>query len=185
MPHLKFNWVDVLFVTLLIRIGYIGFKKGFLLESIKLLGLLFSVVFSINNYTKLADFLANRSTRLARSVDDIVSFLAIFIIGILIFKIVSILVGLFIGHNKDKKPVLVSIVIGLLLGIVRGLVVIGLTYTLFISSPFKYLVVSTKENAFSSKYAQGILPFVYKVGINCYPGEKINSPLLELINEAQ
>ena len=77
MPHIKFNWVDILFITLLIRICYIGFKNGILPEFFRLLGLLFAFIVSFNNYTILSQYLSTH-TRYPGQELDVISFVFIF-----------------------------------------------------------------------------------------------------------
>ncbi|MFH1478534.1 MAG: CvpA family protein [Candidatus Omnitrophota bacterium] len=179
MPHINFNWVDILFVTILIRIGYISFRKGLLPEFFRLVGIFCAVIFTFNNYILLAQYIADR-TKLEVEKLEVLSFVFEFFVILLIFKILAVLIGLLVG---TKNVPLSSRVIGVLFGFARGLLVISLVYTLFINSPFEYLILSTKENAFSAKYIQDVLPTIYRYGINCYPGEKIETPVVEIINK--
>jgi len=84
--------------------------------------------------------------------------------------------------GRKENVSLPSRVIGLLLGIGRALLVTSLIYMFFINSPFSYLKKSAEQRSFSSQYITRIAPFAYKTGINFYPWEKIETPLVKLLN---
>jgi len=181
MPHIRFNWIDILFVTLLVRIGYIGFKTGFLPEFFRLMGLLIAFVLSFNNYTSVSTFLSSY----ARWTDvnlDMISFLSIFLAILFIFKILAILARSFLGSDNIFA---FSRFIGLALGFARGILLVSLIYTLFINSPFEYLETSAKTRSFSGKYVSGIPGFIYKMGINFYPGKSVETPLVKQLEEEE
>ena len=179
MPHIRFNWVDILFVTLAIRICYVGFKNGLLPEFFRLLGLLLAFVFSFNSYTLLSQFIIAHTKR-AGARPDVISFLSIFLTVLFVFKLLAIGANFIFGKKENVS--FSNKVIGLLLGIGRGLLVISLIYTFFINSPFSYLAKSAEQRSFSSQYITRIAPFAYKIGINFYPGERIETPLMKVLN---
>ena len=179
MPQIKFNWVDILFVTLLIRICYIGCKNGLLPEFLRLIGLLSAFIFSFNNYTLLSDFLSGHIKWISGGL-DMVSFLFIFVAALFVFKILALFAVLFLGSDNIS---LSSRLMGFLLGCGRGILLIGLIWTLFVNSPFRFLSVNAKERSFSGQYVSDVAPFVYKAGIEFYPWEKIETPLVELLEE--
>jgi len=179
MPHIRFNWVDVLFVTLLIRIGYIGFKNGFLPEFFRLLGLLAAFILSFNNYTLVSQFLSAHA-KWTGAKPDVISFLFIFLLIVFIFKIfATVSANLLSKRESISGPDRLA---GLVLGLGRGALLVGLIYVLFVNSPFKYLSTSTKDRSFSGQYISKVAPFVYKIGINFYPWHKNKTPLVKLLN---
>jgi len=177
MPLTSFNWVDIIYVTLLIRICYVGFKNGFLPEFFRVLGLLAAFIFSFNSYTLLSDFLSTH-TKWTGPEPDVISFLAIFLTAIFVFKILAVTAQALLSGGGISGP---NRLLGLALGLGRGVLLIGLVYTLFVNGPFEYLSRSAKERSFSSKYVFHVAPFVYKSGINFYPWEKVATPLVELL----
>ncbi|MFA6216097.1 MAG: CvpA family protein [Candidatus Omnitrophota bacterium] len=56
----QFNWVDIVFVLILLRFCYIGLKNGFPSELFKFLGTMFSIYISLHYYAIVSDFLAAR-----------------------------------------------------------------------------------------------------------------------------
>ena len=176
MPHIKFNWVDVLFVTLLIRICYVAFKSGFLPEFFRLLGLLAAFIFSFNNYTLVSQFLSTH-TKWTGAEPDAISFLFIFLLIIFLFKIFAVTTTSLLGKENISGP---NKIVSLVLGFGRGVLLISLVYIFFVNSPFEYLSRSTEDRSLSGQYVSGVAPFVYKIGINCYPWEKRETPLVKL-----
>jgi uncharacterized membrane protein required for colicin V production len=177
MPQIKFNWVDILFVILLFRTCYIGFKNGLLPEFFRLLGLFSAFVLSFNNYILISDFLA-KHVRLTGLKAEITGFLFIFLSVILAFKLLAVLTEKILGVSESVS--LANKVIGFALGLVRGILLTGLIYFLFIHSPVNYFYKSAKEKSFSASYASLMAPFAYKAGMRVYPFEKYETPLVKL-----
>ncbi len=181
MPHIRFNWVDILFVTLLIRISYVGFKNGLLPEFLRLLGLFSAFIVSFNNYTSLSNFLLSHTKWTEANLDGI-SFLFLFLVVLFVFKILAILARGFLGGDNISG---LNRGIGLTFGIARGLLLVSFIYILFVNSPFGYLRRSAEERSFSGRYVSNIPRVIYKKGINLYPGEKVDTPLVKRLEEEE
>ncbi len=178
MPQIKFNWVDIFFVILLFRICYVGFKNGLLPEFFRLLGLFLAFVLSFNSYILISDFLAKHA-KLTGLKADVTAFLFIFLIIILIFKLLAILADKILGVSENVS--LSNKIVGLVLGLTRGILLIGLIYILFIHSPVNYFNKSAKEKSFLAPYASFVAPFAYRAGMSVYPFEKHETPLVQLL----
>ena len=72
-------------------------------------------------------------------------------------------------------------IVGLALGLGRGVLLIGLVYILFIYSPVNYFYKSAKEKSFSAPYASLAAPFAYRTGMSVYPFEKHETALVKLL----
>ncbi len=178
MPHIRFNWVDILFVTLLIRICYVGYKNGFLPEFFKLLGLLTAFIFSFNNYALVSNFLATH-TPWSGAGPDVISFLFIFLLILVVFRILTKGIDLFFGGGNIS---MFSSLAGLALAAGRGLLLVSLIYVLLVNSHFEYLSKSVQERSTSGQYIVNIAPAVYKTGIGLYPWKKYETPLVKLLD---
>ncbi|MFC1623882.1 CvpA family protein [Candidatus Omnitrophota bacterium] len=179
MPHIRCNWVDILFVTLLIRICYIGFKNGILPEFFRLSGLLSAFIFSFNNYTLVGHFFSTH-TRWIGARPDIISFLVIFLFILFIFKILASAASLLLSGGGMSG---LSRIIGLVLGFVRGFLMISLLHVLFVNGPFEYLSRSVEGRSFFGQYTSRPAPFVYETGIKFYPWRKIETPFVKLLEK--
>jgi len=180
MPQIKFNWVDIFFVILLFRIGYIGFKNGLLPEFFRLLGLFLAFILSFNNYILASDFLAKHA-RLTGLKAEITGFTAIFLIALLFFKLLAVIASKLLGNSENVS--FANKAVGLMLGLARGVLLTGLVYILFIHSPVNYFYKSAKEKSFSAPYASLVAPFAYKTGMSVYPFEKHETPLVKLLTK--
>ncbi|MBU0759295.1 MAG: CvpA family protein [Candidatus Omnitrophica bacterium] len=175
----KCGWVDILFVTLLIRIGYIGFKNGLLPEFFRLLGLFSAFILSFTNYTLVGRFLTNHTKWNGASLEAI-SFLFIFLTALFIFKLIAIGVSLL---SSQENVSLSSRIIGLAFGFCRGVLLISLIYILFVNNQIRYLSRSAREKSIISRYITGIAPAAYDIGINLYPWPRIDTPLAQMLKK--
>lgn len=153
----KFNWVDILILTLMIRALYIGFKRGFINEILHLLALVASI-FVVFHYTPLCVKYLESSIffkpQFARAMTFIflwglVSLLAKFARGalLLVFKV-------------EAKSFLDKIG-GVAIAAVRGLLLCSLTLWLLVSTESAY-AIRTINGAYTSKYVVQWAPNVYK-----------------------
>ncbi|MFH1854002.1 MAG: CvpA family protein [Candidatus Omnitrophota bacterium] len=179
MSLTKFGWVDILFITLLIRIGYIGFKNGLLSEFFRLTGLFSAFIFSFNNYALAGSFLSDRIKWNGASL-DIISFIVIFLAIILIFKLIATAANLLSNRENASFS---NKIIGLAFGFCRGVLLISLIYVLFINSHVEYLSRSAREKSMLSQYVTDVAPAAYDIGINLYPWTKIDTPLVKLLRK--
>ena len=179
MPLIKFNWVDILFVTLIIRICYVAFKNGFLPEFFRLFGLLAAFIISFNSYTALSAFIAAHA-KWTGIKPAVISFSFIFLAILLIFKMLSVGVSMLLGHENVSRP---NKLTGLTLGFVRGLLFVSLVYVFFVNSPFGYLSTSAKDRSFSGNFFSRVAPAVYNACVTFYPGGKNETPLVRLLEK--
>ena len=180
MPQIKFNWIDIVFVILLFRTCYVGFKNGLLPEFFRLSGLFLAFILSFNSYILISGFLA-KNARISGVKSEILGFLLIFLATILIFKLLSVLADKLLGNSENVS--LANKAIGLMLGLGRGVLLIGLMYLLLIHSPVNYFYKSAKEKSFSAPYASLVAPFAYKTGMSVYPYQRIETPLVKLLGK--
>jgi len=180
MPQIKFNWVDIFFVIILFRTCYVGFKNGLLPEFFRLFGLFLAFVLSFNSYILASDFLA-KHIKLTGLKADIIGFIFIFLITLLAFKLLAVLADKLLGNSENVS--LANKIVGLALGLGRGIILIGLIYILFIHSPVNYFYKSAKEKSFSAPYASLVALFAYKIGMSVYPFEKHETPLVKLLKK--
>ena len=179
MPHIRFNWVDILFVTLLIRICYIAFRRGFLSELLRSLGLLTAFIVSFNNSASLGEFIATHA-RWTGARPGIISFIFIFIVALVIFKVLAIGVMIFLRSGDVS---MLSKLAALTLSLGRGLLLASLVYSLIVNSPFEYLSRSARDRSFSGRYVSGIAASVYRSSVNFYPGGESESSLGRLLEQ--
>ncbi len=180
MPQIKFNWVDIFFIILLFRTCYVSFKNGLLPEIFRFLGLFLAFVLSFTNYILAASFLAKHA-RLTGLKAEATGFISIFLTVLLVFKLLAVAANKLLGNSENVS--FANKIVGLVFGVLRGVLFIGLFYFLFIHSPVDYFYKSAKEKSFSAPYASLVAPFAYKTGISVYPFEKYETPLVKLLGK--
>lgn len=181
----QFNWLDILVIIILFRIGYISVKTGVPVEFFKLLGTLATIYLSLHYYTTLADWIVQR-TPLAKEKApleflDFVSFLFLAIVGYFIFISLRVVFSRFI--RMEATPNLNRFA-GLALGIARGFLLAGLIIFMLVISSSSYLRNSV-INSYLGKRMFKIAPNTYswlwnKVASKFVSGEKLNETLLEV-----
>jgi uncharacterized membrane protein required for colicin V production len=176
MPNIRFNWVDLVFLTLLVRICYIGYKNGFLPEIFKSLGLLCAFLFSFNSYTLLSNALL-RYIKFPNARLEVISFLFIFLSIILLFKLFSLIAVNFLGISE--KISLTNMVIGLILSFGRALLFLGILCFFLSNSSMEYLSKSVRSKSLTGQYLNDVAPMVYKSSMNFYIWKKVKTPLVD------
>ncbi|MBU0709448.1 MAG: CvpA family protein, partial [Candidatus Omnitrophica bacterium] len=141
----KFNWIDLFFLVLIIRIFYVSYKTGLVTECFKFLGAISAVYLSLHYYTTFSDLIYSRflTQKLPLDFIDFLSFIILSILGYLI--IVSIR-GIFVRFIKIEAMPNLNKFAGMLFGAARAVLVVSLiSFTLTISS-VSYLENSVKDS---------------------------------------
>lgn len=156
----KFNFLDFIVLILLFRICYIAAKTGLSVEIFKLLGVICSTYIALHYYTTLSDRIQRRFMPEAMPLEfmDFIIFILLTVAGYLLFVGLRSILFRFVQLNAIPK---INQFAGLILGMARGFLVVGLlSYTLVISS-VTYLNSSVKHSYLASK-ASVISPQSYE-----------------------
>ncbi|MEW6101480.1 MAG: CvpA family protein [Candidatus Omnitrophota bacterium] len=156
---LKLNWVDILFVTVLLRTCFVSFKTGFTVESFKLLGILFSIYVSCHYYTALSDVIQKYfpTEKFPLEFLDFLVFLLLVIIADAFFILLR---SVFYHFMKLQAVPALNKWGGLVLGLVRAYFLIGLIVFMLIISTLDYLRNSALNSYLGRRF--------YKVAPNTY-----------------
>ena len=154
--ELKFNWIDLIALLILIRIIYIAVSRGFVIEFFKTLGSLGSLFFSFQFYENLGEFFLKYFHFLGE-FSKLVSFLLIYGVGWLVIKYIRvILIFLF----KVEAHSLIERWFSLFLGIFRASLLISITFFLLHLLNIEYLNKSL-ESSFSFYLLKNLAPKTY------------------------
>jgi len=122
-PQLKFNWLDLVSLLIIIRVIYIAVSKGFVVEFFKIIATLAGIFFSFQFYTDLGNFFLNHLPFLGKDVAFLLGFVLIFsVIWLLIRYLRTILTFLF----KVEPHTIIERWFSLFLGILRASLLISL-----------------------------------------------------------
>lgn len=144
-----FNWVDVLFIIILLRIAYIAIKKGVVVESFKLCGTLFALYISLHYYPVVSDWL--RSLFGLKNVPlDFLDFVICFFLAGLGYIVFVAIRAVFTSFIKMEPSQRLNKLCGLLLGGARIILCTSLVAFVLSVSTITYLVRSVRYSYFGS-----------------------------------
>ncbi len=181
----QFNWLDILLIIILFRMGYISMKTGIPVVFFKLLGTLVAVYLSLHYYTNLSGLLAQRlpvnKEKMPLELLNLLSFIFLAIAGYLILLPPRVVFSRFIKMeatpNLNKWG-------GLVLGIARGFLLVGLVTFMLVISGSGYLKKSV-TNSYLGRRAFYVAPNTYtwlwnKITSKFMTGEKLNEAIPSL-----
>src|SRR3989338_6816197 len=155
----QFNWVDIFFAILLIRICYVAVKNGFPVELFKLLGTILASYLSLHYYIIFSDDIVGRigAKFIPLEYLNSFSFIALAILGYLIFvllrKVFSRFIQMEAVPNLNKWG-------SLILSMMRGFLFVSLLIFTLVIAPTGYFRNSV-NNSYSGKRLFNIAPMTY------------------------
>jgi uncharacterized membrane protein required for colicin V production len=170
----RLNWIDILVLILLVRVVYISAKTGFVIEFMKMLGVLFSCFFAFHFYTKLASYLAS-CTNMAQASLEVVSFLVIWLVVFWLCQLARN--GLFVVFTVQTLS-LVDRWGAAVVSLIRFFLTASMVLYVFLASGYAYMEKMT-VSSFSQKYVLKVAPTVYFKTVNgfvvkFFPEQKVN-----------
>jgi uncharacterized membrane protein required for colicin V production len=180
-----FNFLDFVIIIVFLRICYIAAKMGLSIEMFKLPGVIFSTYIALHYYTNLSDFLYKQFLPKSMPLEftDFIVFILLISAGYLGFVGLRSILFRYVQLNAIPK---INQILGLILGIFRGFLIIGLiSFTLTIST-VKYFSNMVKYSYLGSK-AVTISPGTYdwlwnNIFSKFSAQEKYNATISETLN---
>ena len=156
-PITRFNWVDIIVIILLIRMGYIGFELGVSTELVKLAGLLVGFFVSFRYYQGLGDALSQVTSLPVEWAAALVMVALVFFLYIVVTKGLGLLEKLVqvSFHPKLKN------VGGLLIGLVRAVLVVSILLVVCRQFRSPYMESSIEEHSLTGSFIVRMAPAVY------------------------
>lgn len=157
IPFSQINWVDVLVVILLVRMGYIGFRLGLSVELLKLSGTVGGICVGFRYYQAAGDWVAAYSflsTEWASTLAMGVLVVAGYFGVTRLFRLGERLVQM----SFEKR---VNQVGGLAAGLVRGALVASVVLVACMQLPAPHLQESIDPHSVSGKAVSKMAPAVY------------------------
>ncbi len=143
----QFNWLDIFVVIFLLRIIYIAARSGLPVEIFKLLGVLVAVYISLHYYTLLSDrilgFFAAGKEKVPLEFADFVSFVVLAVAGYMVFVLLR---SVFCKFIKMEAVANLNRFGGLILGLFRAYLLLGLIMFAMAISSVSYMEKSVKES---------------------------------------
>jgi membrane protein required for colicin V production len=182
----KFNFLDFIILIVLFRICYIAAQTGLSIEIFKFLGVLFSTYISLHYYASVSDLIRRSFLPKEMPVEftDFIAFVLLLVLVGLSFVIIRNILVRFVQLNAIPK---INKIFGLILGIGRAYLVIGLiAFTLMISSVSYFR--SSVEHSYLGSRAFTISPQTYdwlwsNIFSNFSAQEKFNPMVTETVGK--
>ncbi len=173
------NWVDLIVLSILLRTICLGWKRGFIKELLRFLGLIFTTFITLHFMPKLGQFL-NHYFSVTVSYQNCIAYLFLWLMGHYTFLIIrdglSLIFKIHIKSRLDN-------IAGLLLGSMRGLLIGGLMVILVYISGIKPLVQEAKQSTwgkFLGFLSLGIYFSSQAMVHTIFPQEGPNKSILDL-----
>ena len=152
------NWVDLLVVIAMLRIGYVAFEEGFSHEIFPLIAIICNLILSLRYYNKLAIILSKHMFNLPMDLSAFISFTAL-VVGLgFIFRFIKAVLDKIIKitwHSTIEKFG------GLIVGLVRASILISMILIIITLVPLSYLTWSVTERSLTGMYFLKIGPAIY------------------------
>jgi uncharacterized membrane protein required for colicin V production len=182
----QFNFLDFIIIIVLFRICYIAARMGLSVEIFKLSGVVFATYIGLHYYTALADLFNKRFLPKSMPLEftDFVFFVLLITAVYLVFVVLRSVLFRFIQLNAIPR---INQVAGLVLGIFRGFLVVGLISFSLAISTVNYFSNAVKRSYLGSR-AVTISPRTYtwlwgNIFSKFSAQEKYNSTITEIINK--
>ncbi len=162
------NWLDVVWLIVIVFFLVRGAMKGFFREIFGLLGVFVGLIVAVNYSQGVGNIIRGEITRLSPQVAKGISFAIIFV-GI---ALIGGLIGLvFHGMSKYSPVRGIDRGGGLILGLLEGGVVCSVILIFLSISPLAENADRWKKDSTMSPYLMKIGPFVYDSIASIVPGE--------------
>ena len=155
----QINWLDIFVLILLVRICYISIKNGLPVQLFWFLGSISAVYLSLHYYASFSAFLGKRfpSEWMPAEYWSLAAFVLLAIVGYFSFVLLQKLFSRYITLQATPR---LNKYGGLVLGALRGILVVGLIIFLFSISSVAYLQ-NTVSHSYSGQHFFKVAPATY------------------------
>jgi len=162
------NWLDVIWLIIIIFFLIRGVMKGLFREIFGLLGIFIGLIVAVNYSEEVGNIIRGEITSLSPQIAKLIIFAIIFV-GI---ALIGGLIGLiFHGMSKYSPVKGIDRGGGLILGLLEGGVVCSIILIFLTISPLAENINRWKKDSTMSPYLMKIGPFVYDSMVSIVPGE--------------
>ena len=162
------NWLDVIWLAILILVAIRGATKGLFREGFGLIGIFLGLIIAINRYEVLGGFIGGEFESIPPKIANVVSFAFIFVSIALVFGLAGMIL-----HKMAKFSLVKGLDRGggFFLGAGEGILICSVILILLTISPVSEKVSKWTEGSTLSPYLTKVGPFVYDSVISITPGK--------------
>lgn len=184
-PYISgFNWIDLWAISIILRMCYIGIKRGLGIEIFKTLNLLFCSFVSLHFYYALGELFHSILKPFPVEPASVFSYILLLSAITLIFRVLR---ESFFVFFKIETIGTLSKVLGCINGVFRGIVITGLiAYGLLISNNH-YFDLSTRTSILGSKFLKVPIK-IYEsllngVTVPIFPDQSFNTQVVKVLKK--
>jgi uncharacterized membrane protein required for colicin V production len=179
----QLNWVDLVIIILLFRIGYIAIKNGLSVEIFKLLGTILAIYASLHYYTITSDYVRSLINKEEVPL-EFLDFLSFSVLAILSYLAFVLLRSIFYRFIKMEAVPRLNKWGGFVLGLGRAFLLVGLVVFALVISSVTYLRNSA-AGSYSGRRLFNVAPSAYSwlwnsIASKFMSGEKFNKAIAEV-----
>ncbi|MDD5680497.1 MAG: CvpA family protein [Candidatus Omnitrophica bacterium] len=166
----KINWVDVLFLIIVLRSIYVGSRNGFFTELFNVLGVCLAIVLSIHFYSPGANLLL-KYFKIPLNISNLTAFIVIMLFVYLLVQLIEAvikkLIKIEVLPNLNKT---IDKIGGPIVGLCGGIAVSLFVFLAFLLIPIGYVVNSAKDNSMSGDFFSRAAATLYTKTVSIIPG---------------
>lgn len=178
----QFNWIDILIIICVLRMCYVGLKRGFGIEIFKVINLIFCCFVALHFYYAFAEFLNGKLPVLPLDAAVIFCYVLLICVITILFRILR--EGFFVLVKNDSiNPI--SKFLGLFLGFIRGTLISSLIIFGLIISTVHYFDLSSRTSFFGPKIVKLPLKIYESIFNNAvakiFPDQSFNQEIINTL----
>ena len=178
----QFNWIDILLIICILRMCYIGSRRGIGIELFKAANLCFCAFVALHFYFSLGEFMHIKIPALPLEAAAIFNYVILLVIITIIFKILRDGILIFF---KGETVSSISKYLGLIFGFIRGVFISGLIIFGLLISTIHYFELSARTSFFGSKIVKFPMKtyeiVFYGIVAKVFPDQSINQEALKTL----
>lgn len=165
----RVNWVDVLFLIIILRSIYVGAHRGFFTELFNVLGVGIAIVLSIHFYSPAAGLLL-KYLFIPLNISNLIAFalvaLCVYFLFQLVEAVIKKLVKVEILPASNK---VISKVGGPVIGFCKGIAVSIFVFLVLLLIPIGYVINAAKTNSLSGEFFSQAAVTLYQKTVSILP----------------
>lgn len=180
----EFNWFDIVIIIVILRMCYIGIKKGVITELFKLTNVVLCSFVALHFYFLLGEFLHAKIPAFPTEAAATFSFVVLVFLITVIFRVLREATSIFFKSDSLSAA---SKWIGAMLGFCRSLIICGLIAYWMLIAHNHYLEMSARSSITGSKLVK-IPVRIYEVAFHgivakLLPQENLNQEVVKVIEK--
>lgn len=178
----QFNWIDILIIICVLRMCFIGLKRGLGTEIFKFINICFCTFVAFHFYYSLGEFISSKLPALPLEAALIFNYAVLIFIITIIFRMLR--EGFFV-FIKTETVSAVSKYSGLIVGFIRGILISGLIIFGLLISTVHYFELSARTSFLGPRILQFQIK-TYEAIFNgivakIFPDQSLNQEVIKVL----